>query len=108
MRHVMTDGERQALNGDLERMMEDLREITITLRACYNEKDPPVYRAEEARAAVQRLIWALKVTPAESVSAVQPDSSPGTGSPSLGRRQRRDGKFAPSEKRMLAFESGLH
>lgn len=58
--YPMTKDQRGALDQDLARIMENLRDIASLLRACYSEMDQPVFRAEEARAAVQRLIWALE------------------------------------------------
>lgn len=58
--YPMTKDQRDAMDRDLARIMENLRNIAGLLRACYSEKDHPVFRAEEARGAVQRLIWALE------------------------------------------------
>jgi hypothetical protein len=40
--------------------MEDLGDTANLLSACYGDKDPRAARVEEARAAVQRLLWALE------------------------------------------------
>jgi hypothetical protein len=40
--------------------MQSLGDIAILLNACYGSKDPRVARAEEAHAALQRLLWALE------------------------------------------------
>ena len=40
--------------------MEDLGDAANQLNACYGDKDPRAARAEEAQAAVQRLLWALE------------------------------------------------
>lgn len=56
----MTTEQRQALDRDLASVMENLGNIASLLRASYGDKDPPVWRAEEACAAVQRLVWALE------------------------------------------------
>jgi hypothetical protein len=61
MKHYpMTEDQQQTLNEDLASTVENLQRTTILLRACYGEKDTRVIRAEEARGAVERLIWALK------------------------------------------------
>jgi hypothetical protein len=56
----MTEEQRQILTQSLAQIMENLKNVLVQLRACYGEEDPPVFRAEEAGAAVQRLIWALE------------------------------------------------
>jgi len=58
--HKMTKDQRQTLDQDLATIMESLGSIANLLRACYGDADPSVYRAEEALAAVQRLLWALE------------------------------------------------
>jgi hypothetical protein len=58
--HPMTEEQREILNQDLATIMERLSEISILLNACYGTKDPRVARAEEAQAALQRLLWALE------------------------------------------------
>lgn len=55
----MTKEQRENLNRSLARIMEILADITALLRGCYNDQDPPVWRAEEARAAMQRILWAI-------------------------------------------------
>jgi hypothetical protein len=57
---VITAIQEDCVAQDLARIMENLGNIAGPLRACYTEKDHPVFRAEEARGAVQRLIWALE------------------------------------------------
>lgn len=58
--YPMTDDQRQTLDSDVATIMESLRSIASLLRACYGDKDPRVWRAEEARGAVQRLGWAVE------------------------------------------------
>jgi hypothetical protein len=61
MKHYpMTETQQQTLNEDLASTVENLERTTTLLRACYGEKDTRAIRAEEARGAVQRLIWALE------------------------------------------------
>jgi hypothetical protein len=61
MKHYpITEDQQHTLNQDLASTGENLERTTILLRACYGEKDKRVIRAEEARGAVQRLIWALE------------------------------------------------
>lgn len=60
MKHYpMTKDQRQILDQDLAAILESLGNIANLLRACYGDTEPPG-RAEEARAAVQRLLWALE------------------------------------------------
>jgi hypothetical protein len=40
--------------------MQSLGGIATLLNACYGSKDPRVVRAEEAQAALPRLLWALQ------------------------------------------------
>jgi hypothetical protein len=58
--HPMTKEQREILNQDLATIMQSLGEIATLLNACYGTKDPRVVRAEEAQAALQRLVWALE------------------------------------------------
>jgi hypothetical protein len=58
--YPMTQDQRQTLDRDVATIMENLGGIVTLLRACHGDKDEQVYRAEEARAAVQRLVWALE------------------------------------------------
>jgi len=61
MKHYpMTKEQRETLDRDLITVMDSLGNIAIMLRACYSEDDTQVWRADEARAAVQRLLWALE------------------------------------------------
>jgi hypothetical protein len=61
MKHYpMTEDQRQALDLGMAQIMETLRDIAGVLRACYDDQDPPVWRVEEARAAMQRLLWAIE------------------------------------------------
>jgi hypothetical protein len=61
MKHYsMTKEQREILDRDLATIRENLENIANLLNACYGDKDPQVARAEEARAAVQRLRWALE------------------------------------------------
>jgi len=61
MKHYpMTGEQRQTLERGMATIMEILGDITGLLRACYDEQDTPVWRACEARAAMQRLIWAME------------------------------------------------
>jgi hypothetical protein len=61
MKHYpMTKEQRESLNQDLATIMESLSDISILLNACYGSKDPRAARAEEAQAALQRLLWALE------------------------------------------------
>ena len=58
--HSMTKEQREILNQDLATIMQNLGDIATLLNACYGSKDPRVARAEEAQAALQRLLWALE------------------------------------------------
>ncbi|MGA2594402.1 MAG: hypothetical protein ABSH32_31260 [Bryobacteraceae bacterium] len=58
--YPMTDDQRQALDRNLATIMEKLGDVASLLRACYDAQDPPVWRAAEALAAMQRLLWALQ------------------------------------------------
>jgi predicted secreted protein len=61
MQHYpMTGEQRQTLERNMAAIMEILGDITGLLRACYDEQDTPVWRACEARAAMQRLVWATQ------------------------------------------------
>ena len=61
MKHYpMTEDQRLTLNEHAATIIDLLKEITGVLRACYDDQDAPVWRAEEARAAMQRLLWALE------------------------------------------------
>jgi hypothetical protein len=55
--HPMTKEQREILNQDLATITYRLSDITILLNACYGIEDA---RAEEAQAALQRLLWALE------------------------------------------------
>lgn len=66
--YPMTKDQREALDQDLARIKENLGSIVDLLRACYSEKDHPVFRGEEAYAAVQRLIWSLERQSAAATS----------------------------------------
>jgi hypothetical protein len=61
--YPMTKDQRDTLDQDLARIMENPGDIAGLLRAGYSEKDHSVSRVEESRAAVQRLIWALERQP---------------------------------------------
>ena len=72
MKHnPMTQEQRAILENDVAEIMGNLGDIANILNACYGEKDPQVARAEEAGAAMQRLLWALQrqTQPAKSGSA---------------------------------------
>jgi len=58
--YPMTQDQRESLERDLAAVMESLRCIATLLRACYDDRDPRVWRAGEAYAAAQRLVWALE------------------------------------------------
>jgi hypothetical protein len=58
--HSMTEEQREILNQDLATIMQRLGDIATLLNACYGSKDPRLVRAEEAQAALQRLLWALE------------------------------------------------
>jgi hypothetical protein len=61
LRHYpMTKEQRETLDRDLATILESLAGIETLLRACYRDEDPRVYRAGEASAAVQRLLWAME------------------------------------------------
>jgi hypothetical protein len=51
---------RESLDRELGRIHHDLGNVTFLLRTFFEEEDGPVHRAEEARAAVQRLIWVIE------------------------------------------------
>jgi hypothetical protein len=60
MKHYpMTKEQREILDHRLATIMEDLDDTANLLNACYGDKDPRAARAEEAQAAMQRLLWAL-------------------------------------------------
>lgn len=60
MKHYpMTEDQRLSLDANIATIMRALNETTNLLRACYDDQDPQLWRAEEVRAAMQRLIWAL-------------------------------------------------
>jgi hypothetical protein len=58
--YPMTEDQRHTLERGTATIMEILGEITDLLRACYDDQDMPVWRAGEARSAMQRLIWAIE------------------------------------------------
>ena len=58
--HPMTKEQREIFNQDLAIVTHRLSDITILLNACYGTEDPRAARAEEAQAALQRLLWALE------------------------------------------------
>ncbi len=58
--YPMTEEQRQYLGQDLAAMMENLVNIANLLRACHGDRDMTVVRAEEARGAVQRIVWAVE------------------------------------------------
>ena len=58
--HPMTKEQREILNQDLATITYTLSDIAILLNACYGSEDPRAARAEEAQAALQRLLWALQ------------------------------------------------
>jgi|ERR1700682_4477848 hypothetical protein len=61
MKHYpMTKEQREILDHRLATIMEDLGDTANLVNACYGDKDPRAARAEEAQAAVQRLLWALE------------------------------------------------
>jgi hypothetical protein len=61
MKHnTMTKEQREILDCRLATIMEKLGDTANLLNACYGDKDPRLVRAEEAQAAVQRLLWALE------------------------------------------------
>jgi hypothetical protein len=61
MKHYpMTREQREILGRRLATIMEDLGDTAKLLNACYGDKDPRAARVEEARAAMQRLLWALE------------------------------------------------
>lgn len=61
MRHYsLTKDQRQTLDRDLATITESLENIASPLRVCYGDADRLVYQADEASAAVQRLLWAME------------------------------------------------
>ena len=61
MKHYpITIEQREALDRDLVMINETLAEIVMLLSASRRDKTEPLERAEEAQAAVQRLIWAVE------------------------------------------------
>ena len=58
--YPMTQIQRQTLDRDVATIMTDLGGIATLLRDCHGDEDEQVHRAEEACAAVQRLLWALE------------------------------------------------
>jgi hypothetical protein len=79
-RHLMTKEQRKILDQDIATIMNNLGDISTLLNACYGEKDPRVARAEESRAALQRLLWALERQdqPSRVPNAAGSGSSPKT------------------------------
>ena len=69
MKHrSMTKEQREILDQDLRKIMENLGDIGKLLNACYGDDDPRVERAAEGQAAVQRLVWALDRNPQTFIS----------------------------------------
>lgn len=61
MKHYpMTEDQRSELDQDVATIMGNLGNIAKLLRACHGDEAEVVFRAGEARAAVQRLVWALE------------------------------------------------
>jgi hypothetical protein len=58
--YPMTEEQRRALDQDLATVVEDLDGIATLLHACFGDEDPQVCRADEACAAMQRLLWAIE------------------------------------------------
>ena len=58
--YPITIEQREALDRDLVMINETLAEIVMLLSASRRDKTEPLERAEEAQAAVQRLIWAVE------------------------------------------------
>ncbi len=56
----MTEDQHHTLERGMATIMEILADITSVLSACYDDQDMPVWRAGEARSAMQRLIWAIE------------------------------------------------
>ena len=58
--YPMTEDQRRDLNQDLATVVDDLDSIATLLHACYGDEDPQTSRADEACAAMQRLLWAIE------------------------------------------------
>ena len=56
---MMTIEQSRRLNQDLGEITARLDRILAVLRVSFGEEDPPVFRTQETRAAVQRLVWAI-------------------------------------------------
>ena len=56
----MTKEQRETLDHDLATIVTGLSDVATLLGACYGDKDPRHVRAQEAEAALQRLLWALE------------------------------------------------
>lgn len=57
---MMTIEQSRNLNKDLAEIAARLDHILTVLRVSFDEEDAPVFRTQEARAAVQRLVWAVE------------------------------------------------
>ena len=58
----LTHDQAVQLRRDLTLVEERLKDIAILMRICYGEDSPPVIRADETAASLQRLKWALERT----------------------------------------------
>jgi hypothetical protein len=58
--YPMSADQRNDLDQSMGTITEMLEDIVGLLRACYDEQDSRTLRAEEVRAAMQRLRWVLE------------------------------------------------
>jgi len=59
-RHQMTGEQQQHLDQTLATLVENPDTMASLLRSCYGEADITVHRADEARGALHRLLWAIE------------------------------------------------
>ena len=60
--HSLTEEQAVQLRNDLALVEDRLDDIAVLMRVCFGEASQAVVRAEEASAALQRLIWELERT----------------------------------------------
>lgn len=72
---MITIEQSRNLNRDLAEIISRLDRIVSVLRVSFDQEDPPVFRAQEVRAAVQRLVWAIdRQSKSAASSALAADS----------------------------------
>jgi hypothetical protein len=73
---MMTIEQSRNLNQDLTEIKARMDHILTVLRVSFDEEDAPVFRAQEVRAAVQRLVWALDRKSHSAVGSMHPGAWP--------------------------------